>query len=101
MADVAQAGAKLRELEPKTSGNLYNAARPTACATGSRRKISRLPRRARKPSARGISTWRLACLKEAIAADFNDFDDMQQDSDLAALGDLPEFRSLLPQPAGK
>lgn len=30
VADVAQAGAKLRELEPKTSGNLYKA----ACAYG-------------------------------------------------------------------
>jgi hypothetical protein len=39
----------------------------------------------------------LACLKEAIAAGFKDFDHMKQDSDLAVLRDPPEFQPLFPK----
>jgi hypothetical protein len=39
----------------------------------------------------------LTCLKEAIAAGYDDFELMRQDTDLSALHDLPEFKALLPQ----
>ena len=55
------------------------------------------------PSARG--RWgrlksldlSLACLKEAVAAGYDDFEHMQQDSDLTPLRELPEFPALLKQ----
>ena len=40
----------------------------------------------------------LACLREAIAAGWSDFDHMQQDPDLAVLHQLPEFEEMLHTP---
>jgi hypothetical protein len=38
----------------------------------------------------------LAALKAAIEAGYGKFEHMQQDSDLAALHPLPEFKALIP-----
>ncbi|MFM9959727.1 MAG: TPR end-of-group domain-containing protein [Planctomycetaceae bacterium] len=39
----------------------------------------------------------LACLEEAVAAWYDNFEHMQQDSDLTPLRELPEFQTLLKQ----
>jgi hypothetical protein len=43
----------------------------------------------------------LACLNEAIAAEYRDFDHIRQDTDLAPLHGLPEFEKLFPKASGK
>ncbi|MFM9962485.1 MAG: TPR end-of-group domain-containing protein [Planctomycetaceae bacterium] len=43
----------------------------------------------------------LACLKEALAAGYDNFDQIQQDTDLTPLRKLPEFQSLLKQRSEK
>jgi len=40
----------------------------------------------------------LAALKLSIDKGWNDFAHMQQDSDLAPLHDLPEYKALIPAP---
>ncbi|MFM9962486.1 MAG: TPR end-of-group domain-containing protein [Planctomycetaceae bacterium] len=39
----------------------------------------------------------LACLKEAVAAGYDNIDHIQQDTDLTPLRKLPEFQALLKQ----
>jgi tetratricopeptide (TPR) repeat protein len=93
LADVAQAGGKLRELEPKTDGNLYNA----ACAYGLCAGLAK----ADDVERRKYIDLALACLKEAVAAGYKDFDHMRQDADLIALHGLPEFEGLFPKASQK
>ena len=44
-------------------------------------------------------TLALACLTDAVAAGFNDFDLIRTDKALTILRDLPAFKKLLPEPA--
>jgi hypothetical protein len=46
---------------------------------------------------RGLVLGSVACLKEAIAAGFHDFEQLKQDTDLAALRTLPELQNLFPK----
>jgi tetratricopeptide (TPR) repeat protein len=101
LADVAQAGAKLRELEPKTNENLYNAACAYGLCAALVVKDKPAPTQGEAAESQKYIDLTMDCLKEAIATGFNDFDHLQQDSDLAALRGLPEFQSLIPKPAGK
>ena len=93
-AEVAQAGAKLRELEPKTEINLYNAACAFGLCAGLAANGKPKPDEA---EARKYQDLAIACLKEAIAAGYKDFDHMRQDDDLKPLRSLPEFESLFPK----
>ncbi len=101
LADVAQTGAKLRDLEPKSGTALCNA----ACAyvlprsLVSQRQACSDPG-PNRPMRRGLSLS-LACLKEAIAAGYQNFKYMREDTDLAAIRNLPEFQKLFPPPAAK
>jgi hypothetical protein len=101
LADVAQAGTKLRELEPKTNENLYNA----ACAYGQSASLAVKGKPALTPAEdaerKKFVDLSLACLKEAIAAGYRNFDHIKHDTDLAALRGLPEFENLFPKPTGK
>ena len=111
LADVAQAGAKLRELAATAdstvdadnpadtkSGMLYNAACAySLCATLAVNDKPD-PTETELAEHKKFIDLALACLKEAIAAGFDSFDHMQQDSDLTPLHDLPEFQQLLPPP---
>ena len=96
LADVAQAGAKLRELEPKTGDNLYNAACAYGLCAGLAAKDNTAVSEAADAEHRRYIDLALACLKEAIAADYSDFDHMKQDTDLTVLHNLPEFQRLFP-----
>jgi tetratricopeptide (TPR) repeat protein len=101
LVEVAQAATTLRELDPKTETNLYNA----ACAYGLCAALAVKDKPALTPGEQAehkkYIDLAMACLKEAIAAGFKNFDHMQQDSNLAVLRGLPEFQDLIPKPAGK
>jgi tetratricopeptide (TPR) repeat protein len=101
LTDVTQAGAKLRGLEPKTATNLYNAACAYGLAAGLTVNDKMPPTPVDLAARKKLVDLALACLKEAIAAGFDDFKLMKQDTDLTALRGLPEFERLFPKPAGK
>jgi tetratricopeptide (TPR) repeat protein len=98
LADVAQAGAKLRELEPRTNGNLFDA----ACAYGLCATLVAKGKQdvteAEQAERKSYVEFALTCMKEAIAAGFNNFDKMRRDTDLTPLRGLPEFEALFPKP---
>ena len=117
-ADVAQAAAKLQELAASAEkGNdneqqrrmLYNA----ACGYGQCAKLSagwdgKSPASGdQNPEAVELSaeqqaererftTLALTALKAALDAGFDNFEHLQQDADLAALREHPDFKTLLP-----
>jgi hypothetical protein len=97
IAEVAQAGAKLRELEPKTDGNLYDAACAYALCAGLVVKDKSPPSEAELAEQKPYIELALACLKEAIAAGYDNFDHMRQDTDLTPLHRLPDFEALFPK----
>ncbi len=101
LADVAHAGAKLRELEPKAGGNLYDAACAYGLCAGLAVKGKPAPTPAEEAERKKFVELSLACLKEAIAAGYHNFDHMRQDTDLAPLRGLPGFEDLFPAPTGK
>jgi hypothetical protein len=94
---VEQAATRLREWKPASPDTLYD----SGCAYGLCALI--VVKGKAKPSDDEVKLKRkytdlaLACLKEAIAAGYKDFDHMKKDSDLAALRDLPEFQALFPK----
>ena len=100
ITDVAQAGAKLRELTPKSSNNLYNA----ACAYGLSAvlavKSKPTPTPAEEADRKRFVDLALACLKEAIGAGFQNFGYMKQDTDLAALRVCPNSNACVPNRPG-
>jgi tetratricopeptide (TPR) repeat protein len=110
LTEVAQAGAKLRELSAaaesgsaneQKGGMLYNAACAyTLCMTLCV-KDKPHPTDSEKAEQQKYIDSSLACLKEALAAGFDDFDHMRQDTDLTALHGLPEFEALFPQPKAR
>jgi tetratricopeptide (TPR) repeat protein len=96
LAEVARAGAKLRELEPKTGDSLYSAACAYGLCAALVDKDKPAPTDAEQAERKKFTDLSLACLREALAAGFNNFEHMKQDPDLAALQDLPEFQKLFP-----
>ena len=97
LAELAQAGAQLRELAPRTNGNLYNAACAYGlCATQIGKGKQGLTE-VEQAEQRSYLELALTCLKHAVAAGYNDFDHMKQDTDLTPLRDLPEFEALFPK----
>ena len=110
LADVAQAGSKLRELAEtaengtginQKAGLFYNA----ACAYS----LSSMLVSKGKPqltAAEQIEQMKyldlsLDCLKEAVAAGYSDFHHMLRDPDLAPLRKFPEFQALVKQRSKK
>ncbi|MBC7822122.1 MAG: serine/threonine protein kinase, partial [Planctomycetaceae bacterium] len=110
LREVAQAGAKLRDLatsadpgpaNEQKGGMLYNAACAYGlCATLSL-KDKPQPTDSEQAEQQKYLDLSLACLKEAVAAGYDNFDHMQQDSDLTQLRKLPEFQALLKQRSAK
>jgi hypothetical protein len=100
-ADVAQAGAKLRELLPKTSDNLYNAGCAYALCAALVVKDKSASTKAGQAEREKFIELSLACLKEALATGYVDLDQMKQHPDLAALRNLPEFQNLFHKTARK
>jgi hypothetical protein len=97
LAEVAQAGAKLRELEPKTGDNLYNAACAYGLCAGLVVKDKSNPTPAEAAKRQKYLGIALDCLREALGAGFKDFAHMRDDTELAALRGLPEFERLFPK----
>jgi tetratricopeptide (TPR) repeat protein len=95
--DVEQTAAKLREHKPASDKTLYNAGCGYGLCAALAVKGKTKPTEDDLKLKKKYADLALACLKEAIAAGFKDFDFMKQDSDLAALRDLPEFRALFPK----
>lgn len=97
LAGVVQAAAKLREIDPQTKGNLYNA----ACAYGLCAtlvvKDKPAPTDVEQAEQQKYLDLSLACLKEAIAAGYDNFDHLRKDTDLTALHGLPEYEALFPK----
>ncbi len=92
--DVAQAAAKLRELEPKDKENLYNAACAYAlAATAYSHSVS--AQSEADPERDKLLALSLACLKEAIFAGYDNFSHIREDADLTPLRGRPEFETLL------
>src|SRR5205807_2370274 len=98
VADVAQAGAKLRGLKPATDVNLYNAACAYSLCVG---LVVRDTAKRSEVEGRKYRDLAIDCLKEAIAAGYKNFDHMRKDGDLKPLQGLPEFESLFPKPVQK
>jgi tetratricopeptide (TPR) repeat protein len=94
LGDVEQAATRLREWKPASPDTLYD----SGCAYGLCALL--VVKGKAKPSDDAVKAKRkytdlaLACLKEAIAAGYKDFDHMKKDSDLAALRNLPEFQAM-------
>jgi tetratricopeptide (TPR) repeat protein len=97
LVQAAETAAKLRELEPKNADRLYLAARSyaliAAAAGRGKTKLSGDEQTARQQYA----DVALATLREALAAGFNDFDQLEKDADLAVLRELPAYKELLPK----
>jgi tetratricopeptide (TPR) repeat protein len=97
LKDVEQAAAKLREFKPASAATLYDAGRGYGLCATLAVKGKTKPTEEDLKLKQKYADLALACLKEAIAAGFKDYDLMKQDSDLAALRDLPEFQALFPK----
>jgi tetratricopeptide (TPR) repeat protein len=98
--EAAQAAAKYREIaQAVTEGKadqLYNAARAYGlCAAAVQPAEGETLTEAEQTRRTGYLDLSLACLKEAIAAGYDDFAHARKDSDLTALRDLPEFQKLV------
>ena len=97
MADIAQAGGKLTELEPMTWDNFYNAARAYGLCATLVVNGKPTPTEAEQGEQKRFIDLSLACLKVAIAAGYDTFEHMRQDTDLTPLHGLPEFEALFPK----
>jgi tetratricopeptide (TPR) repeat protein len=93
--DAVQAAEKLRELNTTTVDQLYNTARVYClCAAAIQTNKGELTAEQAVERQRCL-TYALETLREAIAAGWDDFEHMQQNSDLAPLRELPEFQELI------
>ena len=97
LSDVEQTATKLREFKPASDTTLYNAGRAYGLCAGLAVKGKMRPTEDDLKLKKKFADLALACLKEAIAAGYKNYDHMKQDSDLAALRDLPEFQALFPK----
>jgi tetratricopeptide (TPR) repeat protein len=95
--DVEQTAARLRDYKPASGITLYNAGCGYGLCAALAVKGKTKPTEDDFKLKQKYTDLALACLKEAIAAGYKDFDHMKQDSDLAALRDLPEFQELFPK----
>jgi WD40 repeat protein len=94
--EIPQTAAMLRSLDSENANNLYNAACGYAVSTAALQPEGSEELTPEQLSQRQeYINLALDCLRESIAAGWNDFHYMQQDPDLAALRDLPEFEELM------
>ncbi len=97
LAHAVQAADKLCALDPKDKNNFYNAARVyTRCAEFIT-KEKPIPTDAEQTERQKFLNLALDCLKESLAAGWDDFAHMKTDDDLKPLRALPEFETLFPK----
>jgi serine/threonine protein kinase/predicted negative regulator of RcsB-dependent stress response len=97
LAHAVQAGDKLRELTPKDKNNLYNAACVYARCAEFVTKDKPDPTDAEQAERQNFLNLAIECLKESLAAGWDDFDHLRKDEDLTPLRSLPEFKMLFPK----
>ena len=97
LKDVEQTAAKLREFKPTSDTTLYDAGCAYGLCAALAVKGKTRPTEDDLKLKKKFADLALACLKEAIAAGYKNFAHMKQDSDLAALRDLPEFQASFPK----
>ena len=105
-AEVAQAAAKLRDLATSTEtgpaneqkgGMLYNAARAYGLCATLTVKDKPQPTAAEQAERQKFVQQSLDCLKESLAAGYDNFEHIKTDDDLKPLRGLPEFETLFPK----
>jgi tetratricopeptide (TPR) repeat protein len=94
--EIPQTAAYLRDLDTGNSRNLYEASRGyalcvQAIASGSAESLTATQLSQRQD----YIALALASLRESIDAGYDDFEQLQQDPDFAALRELPEFDELI------
>ncbi|MGI8979904.1 MAG: protein kinase domain-containing protein [Pirellulaceae bacterium] len=96
-SDAVQAVTKLRDLGTATPDQLYNAACVYClCAVHIKAEKDEFTAEQTVQRQKHIADA-LETLREALQAGFKDFAQLQKDTDLSVLHDLPEFRALIPQ----
>lgn len=94
--EIPQSAEMLRSLDAENPDNLYSAACGYAlCANAIAAAEGESLTADEQTQRQEYIDLALACLRESIAAGWNDFDHMQQDPDLAVLRDLREFEELI------
>jgi tetratricopeptide (TPR) repeat protein len=95
--EAEQAAEKLCELAQATDGNLYNAACVYALCAMAIASPEDSELAADDKSRKEILLAKsVGALQKAVEKGWTDFDHMRQDSDLAPLRELPEFKALVP-----
>ena len=95
-ADAEQAAVKLCEQPNADNGNLYNAACIFSLCAAAINTAAGTELTAEQTGQRQQLLDRsIAALKQSIDKGWTDFAHMQQDSDLAPLRELPEFKALI------
>ncbi|MBI5757888.1 MAG: tetratricopeptide repeat protein [Planctomycetales bacterium] len=97
LVHAVQAGDRLRELTPKDKNNLYNAACVYARCAEFVTKDKPDPTDAEQAGRQKFLNLAIDCLKESLAAGWDDFDHLRKDEDLTPLRSLPEFQMLFPK----
>ena len=97
LAHAVQAGDKLRELTPKDKNNFYNAACVYARCAEFVIKGKPAPTDAEQAERQKFLNLAIDCLKESLAAGWDDFDHLRKDEDLTPLRELLEFKMLFPK----
>jgi hypothetical protein len=97
LAHAVQAGGKLRELMPKDKNNLYNAACVYARCAEFVTKDKPAPTDVEQAERKKFLDLSIECLKESLAAGWDDFNHLRKDDDLKPLHGLPEFEALFPK----
>ena len=97
LAVAVRAGDKLRELQPKDNGNLYNAACVYALCAAFVTKDKPAPTDAERSERQKFVNLAIESLQQAITSGWDDFDHMGKDTDLNALHGLPGFEALFPK----
>lgn len=96
-ARVLQVAEKLRDLQPKSKGQLYDAGCFYALAADLIIKDNPAPTDAENAERHKFLNIAIDCLKESIAAGWDNFAHMRKDKDLISLHGRPEFEALFPE----
>ena len=97
LPNATQAADKLHALDPKDKNNLYNTACVYARCAEFVTQDKPAPTDAEQAERQKFLNRALDCLKESLAAGWDDFAHMKTDDDLKPLRGLPEFEALFPK----
>jgi tetratricopeptide (TPR) repeat protein len=96
LEEAVQSAAKLRELAEDDANTLYNAACAYGlCAAAIQPEEGETLTQEEQTRRKDYVDLSLSCLKEAVAAGYDNREHARQDRDLAVVWNLPEFKKLL------